>query len=271
MILIFDSGVGGLSIAKEIRSRLPKAELHYLMDSAYFPYGIRDDAVLQQRIVQLCQLACEQLPVKLLVVACNTASTLALTALRAVLPIPVVGVVPAIKPAALHSKSGHIGLLATPATVSRSYTNGLIDNFAAHCQVSRLGTTALVELAEQWLSQPEPDESSFRQQLEQQLSPWLATQPQLDTVVLGCTHFPVLRPLLEKLWPGIHWIDSGAAIARRVEHLLLQQEHSGNGGLFLYRTGNGPVPAGLQRYWQNGDPCCWPNANWLLALDASNP
>lgn len=210
-ILIFDSGVGGLSILSEIRKQFPSTHLHYLMDCEWFPYGTRNDDDLQQRIVSLCSASVSRLQPELLVLACNTASTLALEALRSALTIPVVGVVPAIKVAADQSRQSgpsDIGLLATPATVNRPYTERLIRDFAPHCTVHRLGSRELVQLSEDWMGGQD-----IRTDLINVLQDWLKQHPQMTQVVLGCTHFPLLRPLLEELWPQIHWIDSGRAVA----------------------------------------------------------
>jgi len=220
-VLVFDSGVGGLSILQHIRQRTPALSLHYFMDSAAFPYGVKEDDVLIERVVSVCQSAADELQPQMLVIACNTASTLTLPALRQRLSIPVVGVVPAIKTAACRSGGGHIGLLATPATVNRGYTDKLIENFAAHCQVRRFGSAELVCWAEEYLLSGEVSEQLFVH-----LQSWLQEPEPLTHVVLGCTHFPLLRQQLEKLWPDVEWIDSGEAIARRVASLLSEDGFS---------------------------------------------
>lgn len=243
-VLIFDSGVGGLSVLQEIRQRLPGAELHYLMDNAFFPYGIKPDDVLIQRIVNVCSQAVSELNPDMLVVACNTASTLALHHLRTVLPIPVVGTVPAIKVAAGQTSSGHIGLLATPATVNRPYTDQLIDDFAGHCQVHRFGSANLVQWAEDFLQT-----GTITPALKSHLAPWIDANPAMEHVVLGCTHFPLLRAELEEYWPHIRWIDSGSAIARRVESLLGGRGLEGfPGPLHCYWTGAEAGAAGALRF-----------------------
>ena len=243
-VLIFDSGVGGLSVLQEIRQRLPGLELHYLMDNAFFPYGIKPDDVLIKRILDVCSLAVRELNPDLLVVACNTASTLALHHLRTALPIPVVGVVPAIKVAAGLTSSGHIGLLATPATVNRPYTDQLIDDFAGHCQVHRFGSANLVQWAEDFLQT-----GTITPALKNHLAPWIEENPAMQHVVLGCTHFPLLRAELEEYWPHISWIDSGSAIARRVESLLGGRGLEGfPGPLHCYWTGAEAGAAGAMRF-----------------------
>lgn len=219
-ILVFDSGVGGLSVVQALRERMPDLPLVYACDNAAFPYGLKSDAWLKQRVASVIRCLISEIQPCLLVVACNTASTVALPELRELCSIPVVGVVPAIKPAALMTRSGHIALLATQGTISRPYTQQLIDEFAADCEVLKVGSNQLVQLAEIHLAGGEVADA----QLLEILQPLLA-EPRLDTVVLGCTHFPLLQPQLIRVAEaagGQHWqwIDSGAAIARRVLHLL---------------------------------------------------
>lgn len=243
-VLIFDSGVGGLSILHEIRTQLPDLPLHYLMDNAAYPYGTKSDDFLRPRIVDVCLRAVEQIKPALLVIACNTASTLALPALREALDIPVVGVVPAIKVAAELTTSGHIGLLATPATVNRSYTDELIATYAAHCQVRKLGSTELVQWAENWILHQQQPTALF-----ELLNEWLTTPTPLSHVVLGCTHFPLLKPWLSEFWPQIQWVDSGPAIARRVKNLLsITESGSQAAALNLYWTDAKQTPAGAARF-----------------------
>ena len=210
-ILVFDSGVGGLSVVAALRERLPQAALAYACDNAMLPYGRREDAWLVRRILAVCDAAVRTSGCVALVVACNTASTLALDALRERLRVPVVGTVPAIKPAAALSRSGHIGLLATSATVSRPYTLRLIETFATDCTVRRIAADPLVREAERRLAGEAHDAAV----IEEALAP-LWEDPELDTVVLGCTHFPLLRDALAAAAPReVAWVDSSEAIARR--------------------------------------------------------
>ena len=215
-ILIFDSGVGGLSVAHALRYAYPAAAFCYACDNAWLPYGVRQDTELTARIVAVCLAAVRACQPSVLVVACNTASTLALEQLRAALTIPVVGTVPAIKPAAHLSTSRHIALLATSATLRRPYTQTLIDSFASDCCITRVAADGLVVEAERWLGGYPPSQM----RLNAILTPlWQAARdtPPMDTVVLGCTHFPLMLPWLEALSPvALNWVDSGAAIARRV-------------------------------------------------------
>lgn len=217
-ILIFDSGAGGLSILREVRKKLPVTRFHYLMDTACFPYGNQSDSLLERRIPELCKAAVERFDPAVLVLACNTASTLALPLLREVLDIPVVGVVPAVRVAAGHCASSadtSFGLLATPATVKRPYTDNLISDFAEGFEVHRFGSPLLVSFAERAIAG-----ENIRSELAAHLGPWLETYPDMRTVVLGCTHYPLLRQALESLWPEHHWIDSGEAVARQTDKVL---------------------------------------------------
>ena len=218
-VLVFDSGVGGLSVAQEIQQRLPQVSLVYASDNAFFPYGTKGEAELIARVDQVIEALLARYPADILVIACNTASTLTLPHLRSKLSLPIVGVVPAIKPAALMSKSGVIGLLATPATVARPYTHELIREYATNCQVISLGSSTLVQIAEQKL-RGEPIDSAAIGAITQELMN-TENAEKMDVLVLACTHFPLLKEeLVQKLPARINLIDSGAAIARRVEFLL---------------------------------------------------
>ena len=231
-VLFFDSGVGGLSVLQQVRLHSQPLNLRYVMDDAAFPYGTKSDDELAHRVLQVCLNAVNQLTPDVLVIACNTASTLTLPALRQILDIPVVGVVPAIKPAAKLAQQGHIGLLATPATVERLYINDLIQDFAEHCKVDRFGSSELVYWAEDFLLNGDPVTG-----LKDHLQPWFDQFPQMSHVVLGCTHFPLLKPQLHQHWPHIHWIDSGEAIARRVAVVLEQEQEQGQLSTTQYNSG----------------------------------
>lgn len=219
-IIVFDSGAGGLSVAKEILALRSCCHMVYVADNACFPYGLLDDQQLIARITEVMTQLIEQYTPDIVVIACNTASTLALDILRDTFPTLFVGVVPAIKPAAALSKTGVIGILATPATIERDYTNGLVTEFAANLTVIRLGSSILVQLAENYIQgKPVTDESL------QQVLDLLKQQnhaEKMDTIVLACTHFPLLKDRLRQLpaYQRIRWIDSGYAVACRVEHLL---------------------------------------------------
>lgn len=218
-ILVFDSGVGGLSILREIRKQLPWVETVYACDNAFFPYGTKEQHILEARVEQVVLAAARTSGADVTVVACNTASTAVLPRLRARLQEPVVGVVPAIKPAAELSQSRVIGLLATPGTIKRSYTHTLVKDFAGGCEVIMVGSSELVSLAEHKLRGGEVDDNA----LEAVLAPF-AEHPlsrEMDTLVLGCTHFPLLQSELQAVLPKrVRLVDSGHAIARRVASLL---------------------------------------------------
>lgn len=220
-VLVFDSGVGGLSVYREIREKLPEAHYIYVFDNEAFPYGEKSQEFIIDRVVRIISAVAEKHDLATIVIACNTASTVSLPALRAKFTeIPIVGVVPAIKPAAKLTCNGVVGLLATRATVKRPYTHELIERFATDCKVHSLGSAELVELAERKLH----GESISLDELRKILTPWLKMKEPPDTVVLGCTHFPLLADeLLSVLPDGTRIIDSGAAIARRTAWLVVNQ------------------------------------------------
>ncbi|MDU2939276.1 MAG: glutamate racemase [Enterobacteriaceae bacterium] len=216
-VLVFDSGVGGLSVYDEIRHLLPDLHYIYVFDNVAFPYGEKSEAFIVERVVEIVTAVNKRYPLSLAVIACNSASTVSLPALRDKFTFPVVGVVPAIKPAARLTANGVVGLLATRGTVKRPYTHELIARFANECKIEMLGSAELVELAEAKLhGKPVPLE-----ELRRILRPWLRMAEPPDTVVLGCTHFPLLQDELAQVLPeGTRLIDSGAAIARRTAWLL---------------------------------------------------
>lgn len=220
-ILVFDSGVGGLSILQAITSRVPGCERFYLSDNAAFPYGTKTEAELIARVSEVMDAAIAHIQPDLLVIACNTASTLTLPVIRSRFSLPVVGVVPAIKPAAQFSRSRVIGLLATPATVVRPYTQQLITDYAAKCTVISVGSSDLVWLAEQKLRGESVSDNAIRTVLEPFYQhPAIA---RMDTLVLACTHFPLVAEEISRQLPAnVTLIDSGEAIARRVQSLLPQ-------------------------------------------------
>ncbi|WP_372864200.1 glutamate racemase [Spongiibacter sp.] len=220
-VLIFDSGVGALSVGAEIHQLLPNIDLLYAMDRGGFPYGLWQESALVEHICARVSDILQRHHADLLVMACNSASTTVLPALRQQLHIPVVGVVPAIKPAAAQSRSRVIGLLATPGTVQRRYTAELIRDFAGDCCVISVGDADLAPAVERlfWQGEESPE-------VWQQVAAQFRRHPrakELDTIVLACTHFPLVQPQLAKELAGLHWVDSGAAIARRVKQLLQER------------------------------------------------
>lgn len=221
-VLIFDSGVGGLSVLDAVvAAKLPVA-LDYLADTAWLPYGEKSDVALRERVPALLKAACAALAPDLVIIACNTASTLALAETRAALTVPVVGAVPPIKPAAEATRTGVIGLLATPATIARAYTDDLVARFAPEARVIRVGATFLVSAAEEKLAGRPPD----RERIAAAIAPLFAEET--DVVALACTHFPLLLEELKDAAPRpMRWFDSGEAIARRVAQLLTLQPGAG--------------------------------------------
>ncbi|MFC3024932.1 glutamate racemase [Vibrio zhugei] len=212
-VLIFDSGVGGLSVYKAIIARLPQLSIVYTFDNEAYPYGELEQKTLLSRVLGIVQRAVLKDDIDLVVIACNTASTIVLPALRAKLQIPVVGVVPAIKPASLLSHLA-VGLIATPATVTRPYTQELIQHFSPHKPVELLGSTRLVDMAEEKLRGHGID----LHELEHILAP---LHNKIDVAVLGCTHFPLIKEEIQTvLGNQVRLVDSGEAIARRVAQLL---------------------------------------------------
>lgn len=234
-VLVFDSGVGGLSVYDEIRQLLPDLHYIYAFDNLGFPYGEKEGAFIIERVVKIVEEIERRHPLSAVVIACNTASTVTLPALRERFSFPVVGVVPAVKPAAKLTRNGIVGLLATKATVQRAYTHELIARFAADCDIRLLGSSELVEIAEAKLHGMPVEKSA----LKKILRPWLSMAEPPDTVVLGCTHFPLLKDELNDVLPdGTRLVDSGAAIARRVAWLIANQENKlfGRQPGFAYAT-----------------------------------
>lgn len=226
-ILVIDSGIGGLSVTQHIRRKCSAVSVSYIADLSHFPYGEKSEDSITRRIQTLVDYGVRHIRPDLVVIACNTASTIALDVLRQTFAVPFVGVVPAIKPAALKSQSGKIGVLATRATVNRPYTQNLIHSFAKDNNVFLYGSSALVEIAEGKLKGDRPDLLQIRMDVENLIQ----QHKEMDTVVLACTHFPLLEVEFEMLFPQIkYWVHSGEAIARRVESILTEMGFSATGG-----------------------------------------
>ncbi|MDD9338206.1 MAG: glutamate racemase [Providencia heimbachae] len=219
-ILVFDSGVGGLSVYREVKKLIPNAHYIYVFDNEAFPYGEKSEQFIIDRVYQIVNAVAQKHPLTITIIACNTASTVSLPNLRAHFSFPVVGVVPAIKPATKLTRNGVVGLLATKGTVNREYTKELIERFATDCNVVSLGSAELVQLAERKLH----GETLSLDEVAQAVRSWLRMSEPPDTVILGCTHFPLLIEELEKVLPnGTRFIDSGSAIARRTVWLINNQ------------------------------------------------
>jgi len=243
-IIVFDSGLGGLTVYREVVKVRPDAKFVYALDDAFFPYGRRSEPVLVARVLEVMGEWIAAHRPDLVVIACNTASTLVLSQLRERFQVPFVGTVPAIKPACAGSKTKLVSVLGTEATVSREYTRALIRDFADGCAVTLVGSQRLAELAEAALkSEPVADEA-----LAAELAPCFveADGGRTDTVVLACTHYPLLLERLQKLapWP-VNFLDPAPAIARRVAALLGPAEPGSAAppGRAVFSSGQAPSPA----------------------------
>ncbi len=217
-VVFFDSGVGGLSVYRDVRKLNPSIEGYYIFDNECFPYGTKTEEFLEARVCSILRRMCELYSPSAAVIACNTASTVVLPQVRAALDIPVVGVVPAIKPAALISKKKVIALLATPGTVGRPYTDELIRRYAQGCRVLKVGSPSLATIAEKRLSTGTTDVEGIEKAVRPIMDLKGGDRP--DVVVLGCTHYPFISDVLERLMPDIRFIDTGEAIGRRVSSVL---------------------------------------------------
>lgn len=244
-ILVFDSGLGGITVYRAIRALRPDADYLYLGDDALFPYGALAPDVLIARVEEVIGAAMREFPADGIVIACHTASTLVLPGLRALHAIPIVGTVPAIKPAAAATRSGLISVLATPGTVSRDYTAELIRDFASGVDVTLIGSKALAGLAERALRGEVVEDAAIRAEI----APCFVEKAgrRTDHVVLACTHYPLLIDRLAALapWP-VNWIDPAPAIARRVVQVLGEASMAGAGrarALFSAAGRGAPLPA----------------------------
>jgi glutamate racemase len=221
-ILVFDSGLGGLTVLREIVKARSDARYIYVADDAFFPYGHHSEEQIIARVVPLIgELIAAHAP-DLILIACNTASTLVMSHLRAAYTVPFVGTVPAIKPACASSRSKRVSVLGTKGTVKREYTQALIRDFAQGCQVTLVGSADLASLAEAALNGGDVSDGAIMAEI----APCFVKDDgdnsvRTDTVVLACTHFPLLMERLVALapWP-VDWIDPAPAIARRVANLL---------------------------------------------------
>jgi glutamate racemase len=237
-LLFFDSGVGGLSVLAPTLELLPNAPIVYAADSTGFPYGKRSEAEIASRVPALLGRLVERFRPRLAVIACNTASTIALDHVRAALDLPVVGTVPAIKPAGETSKTRVIGVLGTQATVRQPYVDDLAGRFAADCTIIRHGSPELVELAEAKLGGDDIPIETVRAAVQPMFE--APDGDRIDTLVLACTHFPLLADELRAAFPNVAQVDGGAGIARRIAFLTREQPwpSAPSPGLMLF---TGPV------------------------------
>ena len=242
-ILVFDSGLGGLTVHREVAAARPDAKLVYLADDAFFPYGGQDEDVLIARVLSVMDEAIAAHRPDLVVIACNTASTLVLPHLRARFSVPFVGTVPAIKPACASTRSKRVSVLGTEATVSREYTRALIREFAKGVDITLVGSAALAGYAEAELrGEPAADAA-----IAAEIRPCFLDDgtARTDTVVLACTHYPLLLHRFRQVapWP-VTYIDPAPAIARRVVDLLgPASPQQGQDATITFTSGRRPSPA----------------------------
>ncbi|SCB07039.1 glutamate racemase [Rhizobium hainanense] len=221
-VLVFDSGIGGLTVLREARVLMPERGFIYIADDAGFPYGSWEEAALKERIVDLFAKLLVKYDPEVCIIACNTAFTLAGAALRAAFPqMTFVGTVPAIKPAAERTRSGLVSVLATPGTVKRAYTRDLIQSFATQCHVRLVGSQNLARLAEAYIRGDVVDDEAIMTEIEQCFVEMDGRKT--DIVVLACTHYPFMANIFRRLapWP-VDWLDPAEAIARRARSLVPQ-------------------------------------------------
>lgn len=243
-ILVFDSGLGGLSVFRELARARPDARFVYAADDAGFPYGRLSEEDLVARVLSVMEALIARLAPDAVVIACNTASTLVLPALRARYPIPFVGTVPAIKPACEGSVTKEVSVLATPGTVRRDYTQALIRDFAGPCRVTLVGSVHLASMAEAVMAGEEVPDADIAAEIEPAFV--RSGRTRTDTVVLACTHYPLILDRLQKNapWP-VRWVDPAAAIARRLSSLLGPVAFAASPApLRLFSTG-APLDVGL--------------------------
>lgn len=217
-LLVLDSGIGGITVVRAIRELSREIAVTYVSDNGLFPYGGRDPGELTQRLKTLVGQGLDHLAIDAVVIACNTASTVVLDELRKAFPVPFVGVVPPIKTAGAISRTRVIGLLATEGTVRGSYVDDLIQSFAADCRVAKVACPELVDLAEDKARARPVDRRRLRAALAPLMAPEFA---ELDVVVLGCTHFPILKSELEQEYRSdVLWLDPAFPVARQLVRVL---------------------------------------------------
>lgn len=233
---VFDSGVGGLSVLREIRRTLPNESLLYVADSGHVPYGDKSPEQIRERSRTIARFLIGQ-GAKALVVACNTATAAAVADLRERYDVPIIGMEPAVKPAARATRSGVVGVLATTGTLQSARFAALLDRFAGSVRVVTQPCPGLVE----YIEQGELESARVRELLQRYTQPLLAAG--CDTLILGCTHYPFVRPVLQSLLPAqITLIDTGAAVARQLEARLAD--------LAITAVG----PSRQCQFWSSGDP-----------------
>jgi glutamate racemase len=218
-IVVFDSGIGGLTVHAELVKRLPEANYVFIADDAAFPYGNHSSELLIDRVKTVIGEAISRFNPSLVIIACNTASTVCMPSLREAFPVAFVGTVPAVKPAAARSKSQMISILGTPGTVNREYTHDLIIEHAADCRITLVGSPRLAALAELFLSGAAISDCDVLTEI----APCFKEKDgrRTDAIALACTHYPLLQEIYDRVapWP-VTWVDPSSAIAARAENLL---------------------------------------------------
>lgn len=239
-VLVFDSGLGGLTVLAAIADAMPGAALTFAADDAVFPYGRLGEAALVDRVTAVMEGLVARHRPTVIVIACNTASTLVLPPLRARWPsIAIVGTVPAIKPAVASSRSRLVSVLATPGTVARQYTRDLVARFATDCKVTLVGSSSLAAMTEAALRGERQDDAAIAAEIAPAFVE--AEGRRTDAVVLACTHYPLLLDTLQRVAPwSVAWIDPAPAIARRVMQVATERGLAAEGGTTAVRR---PVPA----------------------------
>ena len=245
-VLMFDSGIGGLTVLREARVLMPERGFIYVADDAGFPYGGWEEEALKERIISLFAKLLHEYQPEVCVIACNTAFTLVGAELRAAFPeMTFVGTVPAIKPAAERTRSGLVSVLATPGTVKRAYTRDLIQSFASQCHVRLVGSQNLARMAEAYVR----GEGLSDEAVLEEIAQCFVEMPdgrKTDIVVLACTHYPFMANVFRRLapWP-VDWIDPAEAIARRARSLVphvADAVHPDNQDFAVFTSGKPDFP-----------------------------
>lgn len=233
---VWDSGVGGLSVLRDIRAALPNESLMYVADSGHVPYGSKTPEYIRARAATLTRFLLAQ-HAKAVVIACNTATAAAAAAVRAAFAVPIIGMEPAVKPAVAATRTGVVGVLATVGTLQSARFAALLDRWGQGIEVVTQGCPGLVEQIEAG----DLDGSATRTLVERFTAPLLARRA--DAIVLGCTHYPFVRPMIaDVVGPDVALIDTGAAVARRLQHVLEERD-------LLHPS----TALGSATFWTSGD------------------
>ncbi|WP_353235666.1 glutamate racemase [Diaphorobacter ruginosibacter] len=263
---VFDSGIGGLSVLRELRRELPHENFVYLADSGNAPYGERGDEFVERRTLAIARYLQEEHRIKALVVACNTATTAAVAQLRGSFPdLPVIGVEPALKPAASSSQTHRVGVIATRGTVQSARFEQLRQAFSDGTEFRAQACDGLVSAIERGVEEEDPANGPSAQEIRRlcaryagMLGSFGVRTGDIDTLVLGCTHYVFIKDELRRLLGAdVHIIDTGAPVARQTRRILVQQgtlaaesdRDTGSGQVHLYTTGRLPALQAAARRW----------------------